>query len=124
MTGTVAAARPAGSDPYDIVSALVRTGAASSHPVPIGIVRTMATLIKAGGGVGLLVGLLMVGRAIADATGGPANVIIRIGWGLIPLVISLCIVAFGYLIDLWLAQSEQVRAILESARKPGGAGPW
>jgi hypothetical protein len=95
-------------------------GTGPKRDAQVDFIRLLGTLIKIGGGIGLLVGMLSFVKAVQEASGGPVQVIIGIGGGLMSFVLSVCVLALGFLIDLWLRQAEQVRAMTAMARKDNG----
>jgi hypothetical protein len=106
-------------DPY--AKMFPATPAAPSDDIAI---RILGAVCKGAGFVGLVFGLVTLIKFLFEAfsASGAVKIVSHISLGLMPLLISLGVFTWGFLIDLWLRQSDQLRELLDQAKKkPGGA---
>ena len=128
----VPAARPAsptypfGSMPPDPFAGRTRAGAGRKGggpvEVPADFLRLLGMIVKGVGCVAILAGIICVLYAVDTVGGRPMQRIALFGMFLMPLVVGLSLFGFGFFLDLWLAQQERMRPLLEAARKNGGGG--
>jgi hypothetical protein len=107
-------------DPYASRSHAVPGRLPGPVEIPMEFLRTLGKVIKGVGCLGILVGVICVLFAIDKSVGGPMQRIAWFGVFSVPLVVGLGTFGFGFFLDLWLAQAERLRPVLEAARKDEG----
>jgi len=107
-------------DPFASRSHAVPGRLPGPFEIPTEFLRTLGKVIKGVGCLGILVGVICVLYAIDKSGGGPMQRIAWFGVFSMPLVVGLGIFGFGFFLNLWLAQAERLRPVLEAARKDEG----
>jgi hypothetical protein len=118
---------PFGSMPPDPFASKARPGAkppAGPVEVPVELLRKLGMALKGVGFVGLLFGIICLLYAFQTVTGRPVQRIALYGMFLMPLIVGASLFGFGFFLDLWLAQTERLKPVLESVKGHGnGGGP-
>ncbi len=116
---------PFGSMPPDPFAAKPRPGATRPTgpvEVPVEFLRKLGMALKVVGFVGLLFGIICMLYAFQTVTGRPVQQIALYGMFLMPLIVGASLFGFGFFLDLWLAQTERLKPVLESVKGHGNGG--